>query len=308
MHMPFRKKPTPDGRRRAAMADRPQVYSYHASRSTVPAVTGRQTMRPVLTKRQASQALSYSLRRFGAIAVLAAVVISAVSVLALTPDPKVQPLNAQQSDFLQPLSTYQQAAAKLLGSSPANRTKLTVDTGAISSALRRQFPDLAVVSVKLPLIGHRPVIYTEPVQPALVLSTLHSGMLVVAADGRVAGTADASTAKQLQVPLVIDQSGTSLSIGQAALPSSAVAFVQAVVYQLQQKQVGVTSFTLPPDSSELDAAITGAPYFVKFNLENAASTQQQIGTFLAVRHYLQGQGTQPAQYIDVRVDGRAYYK
>src|SRR5581483_6327750 len=290
MHIPFRKKkPIPEGRRRTGAASRPQMYAYHASRSMLPQATGRQIMRPVLTKRQASQALSYSLRRFGAIAVMIAIAISAVSMFLLTPDPKVQPLNASTGDFLQGMDVYQRAAATLLGSSALNRTKLTVDANGVSDALRRQFPDLATVSVKLPLIGHRPVIYVQPVRPALVLSTLHSGMLVVSANGHVAGKGDAESAKQLGVPLVIDQSGTQLSVGQAALPSSAVAFVQAVVYQLQQKHVQIASFTLPPDSSELDATIVGTPYLVKFNLANPASTQQQIGTFLAVRHYLQGQ-------------------
>lgn len=308
MQIPFRKKPIPEGRRRTTAASRPQIYSYHASRSSLPEATGRQIARPVLTKQQATHALSYSMRRFGVIAIGGAVLVSLISVLTLSPDPKIQPLNASTGSFLHSTATYQQAATKLLADSPGSRTKLTINTGAIGNALRRQFPDLAIVSVKLPLIGHRPVIYIQPIQPALVLSTLHSGQFVVSTDGHIAGSATAATANDLHVPLVIDQSGAAVSVGQAALPTSTVSFIQAVAYQLRQKQVGVTAFTLPPGSGELDATITDTPYFVKFNLENPASTQQQIGTFLAIRHYLQGQGTQPAQYIDVRVDGRGYYK
>ena len=64
--------------------------------------------------------------------------------------------------------------------------------------------------------------------------------------------------------------------------------------------------TLPPAASELDVKIAGKPYFVKFNLQ-ADDARRQAGTFLATQAQLQRKGITPAQYIDVRVEGRAYY-
>ena len=64
---------------------------------------------------------------------------------------------------------------------------------------------------------------------------------------------------------------------------------------------------MPAAENELDMYLTGQSYYVKFNLADS-SPLQEVGTFLAVRQNLQQQGITPSQYIDVRVDGRAYYK
>ncbi len=65
--------------------------------------------------------------------------------------------------------------------------------------------------------------------------------------------------------------------------------------------------TLPVGTSELDVRLAGQPYSVKFNLESGTA-RQQAGTFLATESKLKSQNVTPAEYIDVRVDGRAYYK
>jgi hypothetical protein len=65
--------------------------------------------------------------------------------------------------------------------------------------------------------------------------------------------------------------------------------------------------TLPPATSELDVRVAGQPYFIKFNLQSG-DARQQAGTFLATQSHLQSQNIVPSTYIDVRVDGRSYYK
>lgn len=86
-----------------------------------------------------------------------------------------------------------------------------------------------------------------------------------------------------------------------------MAFIQTVLYQLQQKHIVVTMLVLPAASREFDLYIDGARYYGKFNLASDTA-RQQAGTFLATKHYLEGKGLAPQEYIDVRVDGRAYYK
>ncbi|MGH7241431.1 MAG: hypothetical protein ACREGB_03995, partial [Candidatus Saccharimonadales bacterium] len=69
----------------------------------------------------------------------------------------------------------------------------------------------------------------------------------------------------------------------------------------------VESMALPPAAYELDVKPAGVGYFVKFNMHEDTA-RQQAGTFLAVRERLVSQGVTPGSYIDVRLDGRAYYK
>jgi hypothetical protein len=64
---------------------------------------------------------------------------------------------------------------------------------------------------------------------------------------------------------------------------------------------------LPPAASELDVQLNGRPYFVKFNLQSN-NPRGEAGTFLATIAQLSRQNIVPGHYVDVRVDGRAYYQ
>jgi hypothetical protein len=91
------------------------------------------------------------------------------------------------------------------------------------------------------------------------------------------------------------------------LPANSVTFVQTLVAQLSSKHYTIASMTLPPAASELDVKLVGQAYSIKFNFENN-DPRQQVGTFLATIAQLQKQNITPSQYVDVRVDGRAYYQ
>jgi hypothetical protein len=63
---------------------------------------------------------------------------------------------------------------------------------------------------------------------------------------------------------------------------------------------------LPVQTNELDVNLAGQSYFVKFDLQEN-DPRQQAGTFLATIASLKSQNITPTKYVDVRVDGRAYY-
>jgi hypothetical protein len=86
-----------------------------------------------------------------------------------------------------------------------------------------------------------------------------------------------------------------------------VSFIKTVAAQLSAQHIGVKAMVLPPAADELDVYLAGQPFYGRFNLETGTALQQ-TGTFVAVWRQLQGQGTTPRDYIDVRIDGRAYYK
>jgi hypothetical protein len=112
---------------------------------------------------------------------------------------------------------------------------------------------------------------------------------------------------KLKLPTITDQSGLRINTGDIALSSSSITFIRTVVAELQARSVQIDSLTLPASAYELDVRPTGAGYYVKFNMHEPTS-RQQSGTFLAVRQRLAAQSITPSQYIDVRLDGRAYYK
>lgn len=281
----------------------PPTFSYHTRRSQELGDVGRKVFRETFNAEAASRVTRYSLQRFGLLIVILVLFISLINISMLSPDnPSILPLDPKNAGWPQQPSVYQGAVQKLLNGSIANRNKLTIDTTALSQELERQFPELEVVEVKMPLIGHRPIIYLGFAEPVLTLETV-SRSYVIDRDGR----AIAHSLPNSHLVTLKDDSDLPVTLGRSVLASDTVTFIEAVLFQLQQRQLHVSSFELPQGRSELDAHLAGQGYLIKFNLADN-TPEQQVGTFLAVFHSLQQQGITPAQYVDVRVEGRAYYK
>jgi hypothetical protein len=209
--------------------------------------------------------------------------------------------------LLRSQTEYTLAAQDALQSSFLNSNKITVNTAQLAKRMQRQFPELASVSVTLPIVGRQPVFYIEPTHPSLLLKSFDGDMFVIDDTG-LAVIEAARVAKLSKLGLVIleDQSRLPLEVGKSVLPSSDVAFITEVVGQLKAKKLSIMAMTLPAGTSELDVKLDGVPYIVKFNLRGDA--RAEVGAFLAVKQHLEREKKTPSSYIDVRVDNRAYYK
>ena len=235
-------------------------------------------------------------------------VASLVNILSLSPHSKVQPLDADQSrEFIRDESVYQAAADKLLAKSILNRNKLTIDSNGLSRDLERQFPELASVSMTVPLFAHRPLVYIQPAQPVVIISGTSGSYALDKTGKAIEPTAALSSSVQARLPKITDQSGLELRKNQQALSSDDIEFILTVTSQLRAKGLIVTDMTLPPSAAQLDVRIKDLPYYVKFNLQGR-DARRQAGTFLATKSQLDRSKVTPAQYIDVRVEGRAYYQ
>lgn len=288
-----------------------RTFSYYASRSQNEFNLGREAIQNKPPARRIPSKLQ-KLRRHSGLFFLAVVgLIFVVFEMQLSAVPKVVALtNVSDAPFLQSTDVYQREAAKLFQSSLSNRNKFTVNAPAIESALQAKFSELKDVSVALPILGHQPVVYVQPASPALILAA-DNGTFVIDENGRALIKADATTQlDNFKVPTVTDQSGLQLRLGKQALAHATTTFIQTVIRQLQAQHISIKAMTLPAASSELNVYITGQPYFVKFNLQDASpsAANVQTGTFLALKQHLQDARKTPGQYIDVRLPGRAYYK
>jgi len=135
-----------------------------------------------------------------------------------------------------------------------------------------------------------------------------SGSYVLDTSGKaLLGGAVPAAVMALNLPTLTDQSGLAIAVNHEALRSRDVRFIQTVVAELKTHGLTPSSLVLPVASSELDVHLLGQPYFTKFNLQSD-DAPQQVGTFLAVQAQLKGQNVLPGAYVDVRVNGRAYYK
>jgi hypothetical protein len=249
-------------------------------------------------------------RRSGLFLAIVAALVCAVSIISLSNQPRIVLLDVQKNSYaFHDAAQYQQAAAKHLSSSIWNKNKITVNTGKASSDLQRQFPELSEVTITLPLVGHRPIYYLRANAPAFVIQTL-SGSFVLDVTGKALITTAAAPATTVEtLPIITDQSGLHATVGKQVISSREAAFIRTVITTLAAKNVSVSSLNLPANAAQqLDVRLAGKPYVVKFNMHDTTTVRQQVGTYLATANNLAEQNITPAQYIDVRVLGRAYYQ
>ncbi|MEO7364542.1 MAG: hypothetical protein ABIV43_03490 [Candidatus Saccharimonadales bacterium] len=282
-----------------------QSFTYHGQRSEQRGNTGRAFRHDILAP-AAQKAGSFWVQRFGLGILLVVLAVCAVNVLRLSSDVRLEQLGpVNRSSLFHHQSDYQRTLNQLLSDSLLNHNKITVNTSELSLRLLSAYPELSSATVTIPLLSHRPTLYISYTEPALILHN-QTGSYVIDTDGKTLAPTS-SEAVALGLPTVADQSGFVLASNKQVLASADVRFIQQVVAGLKAKQVTTGELTLPPAANELDVAIAGQPYYVKFNL-HATGANLQIGSFLAVQQHLAGRSTTPGKYIDVRVDGRAYYQ
>lgn len=280
------------------------AYSYHNSRNELQETTGRDPKRSVLSENK----LSKILNRVGATIFLVVCAICLFSILSLSTVPHIILVSNQGGDslFNQYEPSLMTTSQKLFASSIFNHNKITVNSNGITDKLASEFPEFSQITITMPLIGQHPLIYVTQATPAVVL-TNPTGEYLLSQDGIALLKGPSSAYNGLKLPIVNDLSGLDISIGQAALTSQDISFIQTINYQLLVKHYLVTSYSLPAGSSELDAQIASQAYIVKFNLESNNPTTQ-AGRFMATANYLKQNNIQPSSYVDVRTDGRVYYK
>ena len=206
-----------------------------------------------------------------------------------------------------PMSQYDAVVANAIGASLYDQLKLTITSQDLAGYITARLPEVQYVSVTVPFIGATPSVYLQLQSPAVVYATSH-GEYLLDAQGVVIAPASAINAKQLsQLDTVVDSSMTNVNVGSRVLNGPNVSFIETVAQALKLKSVSVSKMVLVPGTEEMDVYIANQPYRVKFNLYEPDALQQ-VGTYLATIATLKQKNITPSQYIDVRVDGRAYYK
>jgi len=219
--------------------------------------------------------------------------------LALNARPKVI---VSDSSF-HPPSVYTAVVAAQLRQFK-NRTKMTFDEQGVTLQLQKQFPEISNVQIELPFFSEQATVRLTIAQPSFKLVSRGTSYIVGTNGEIVATSADLPNVKNLAT--VYDQSGFNASVGKPVLSSGSTGFIRTVVAECQRFKVPIASLVLPTTPQELDLRTTDQPYYVKFNLDGDALNE--VGQFLAARHRFAQTNQTPSQYLDVRVEGKIFYK
>lgn len=237
------------------------------------------------------------------------IVASILWAMSLSTEPLVSVVNEQntaRAAFLRPAEDYQAVAQKLMQQSVLTRNKLVLDTGEIERRLQEQFSEITSVAVVLPIISRTPVVYIQVAEPVLLLENGGQKFIIDEKGRALINAAVAGDVGALKLLPVKDSAQLAIQPGSQVLTGHDVRFMQEVRDQLASKGLKVTHVDLPAQASALNVFIEGKPYYIKFTTTSDA--RQAAGTYLALNQYLEGKKVTPKEYVDVRVNERAYYK
>lgn len=287
---------------KAGSSKKSNVFSYYA--------TGTGTQRQQQSSSSAAKSMfdRQWIRNIPSLIALGAVVISVLYCLGLTTNPKVNFVGDDPDEVLslREKQDYQAGAEMILKDSVFNRTKFTINTAHFEKAFREKFPEVADVSVTLPLISRRPIVTVATAKPSVLLTSQNQIYVLDTRGVAIMKSESLPEKTRTQLPVVTDQTGLKVELGKSALPAQDISFINTVLPQLKAKGLSVQSVTLPPLAHQVDIAFNGLPYYGKFSVDTEA--REAAGTFLATKERLDRDKTPPTKYIDVRLPGRAYYQ
>ncbi len=297
----LRNKPTKKLRRtpRSTVYKKQPVFAYRSSRRESETARERGQDSP------AKMGLLYRLRHVPTYLCFAAIITGIL--YSTTLNSHAQLVVAGQSVLPRSIDNYQRAIDQQFGSSLMNRSKITINTGKLSSEIQKQFPEFSSVDISLPLLRHRPVVQTRLAKPALQLVTPRV-TYILDANGRALFDKKLASPDYdfSSLPSVTDASGHQVRLNKSALTSQQVSYVYSLSSQLTAKKLGIESMTLHAGAQELHVRLQGLGYVVKFNF--GAEPRQSVGAYLATKERLDSDRAGVGEYIDVRLPERVYVK
>lgn len=243
------------------------------------------------------------------IGVLLVILLFIVAVFALPVKYSPKIVNSAQGSArlsaaqMNEISSY---SKELMGSSVFNRTKLSFQSSVITSKLVQKFPAVRAVDIHFSFFGGEPRFVIYPKDPSLIVQEGADSYYAVDASGIPFEQVDLANATSAGLPILKIGNVDSVSIGQQLVPSGYVSFVSSLDYQISHSGISIVSLDLVAGGEELDATISGHKYKVKFNV--LGNARQQAGEYLAARSYLTKHRITPGKYLDVRVEGKTYFK
>ncbi|MEO8784855.1 MAG: hypothetical protein ABI221_00780, partial [Candidatus Saccharimonadales bacterium] len=171
---------------------------------------------------------------------------------------------------LRPVAVYQAGAQQILNQSLLSRTKFTINTAGFQQDFQDRFPEVSQVSLGLPLIGRRPVVSIVAAQPEIILTSNNQAYVIDKRGKAIMTAADLSLPARQKLPVINDQSGLQVKVGQTVLSSQNIRFVMIVLEQLGAKQLSTSTITLPAIPHQLNIGISGQPYIIKFDFDSDA--------------------------------------
>ena len=190
---------------------------------------------------------------------------------------------------------------KYLNSSLVGKNWLFLDAGSLKGRLQKTFTgqEAIVVEKQFP---NKLIVKTDEQKAAIVWKT-GSKKYIASINGRVMSELLGENTTGLST--ITDGSSLPVDIGNKILSRDFVSFAIKVGDYIKAKSLGPEQIYITETTKEL-LVKTNSGYEIRFNTEEAP--ESQLRSLQATLDLLASQNKKAAQYIDLRVPGRAFYK
>lgn len=175
-----------------------------------------------------------------------------------------------------------------------------LDTDALASRIKQREPLLSGVTV-LRTWPHTVTVKVEERTPGMIWATGEQRYLIDS-EGVVVGAAGQGSTS---LATVVDSTNLSVKVGDRVVASSFISYIAELRTLMPATKLGIKSLQVPETTTEVFVT-TDRGYVVKFDTTRSAASGVQA--LVRVQAELARVGKTPAEYIDLRIENRAYYK
>lgn len=251
------------------------------------------------SERSENQKLVIRRRKLGAFFMILAIFISLISIFLFQFISKVSVVSNESKS--QSLSKYEKSVEEYLNINPSERILSNLNKNALLESLQKDYPEvLSISDIKFNgLTSYK--IYLNFRKP--VASWLVDGKEFFVDSEGVSFNVNNFEKPSLNI---IDDSGAIVSNGKNVASSSFFSFIGKLVSAANKQGLEVSKIRIPPLSlRQVEVSVKGVSYFAR--MSTADSAEGQIINFKKAIEYFITHKISP-NYIDLRIEGRGYYK
>ena len=251
------------------------------------------------SERSENQKLVIRRRKLGAFFMILAIFISLISIFLFQFISKVSVVSNESKS--QNLSKYEKSVEEYLNINPSERILSNLNKNALLESLQKDYPEvLSISDIKFNgLTSYK--IYLDFRKP--VASWLVDGKEFFVDSEGVSFNINNFEKPSLNI---IDDSGAIVSNGKNVASSSFFSFIGKLVSAANKQGLEISKIRIPPLSlRQVEVSVKGVSYFAR--MSTADSAEGQIINFKKAIEYFITHKISP-NYIDLRIEGRGYYK
>lgn len=198
--------------------------------------------------------------------------------------------------------SVRQQTEDVLTSSLLSQNILFVPTDKISEELKKQNYQIADAKVSRNGLNSISVVLTEQKPSILWLSG--NTLSIIGQNGH-AYDGEITTTMKDKLVMVVDTTNLPVRKGEKVVTQEFVDYVNTMNEQLPRKDIKVKQYQIGDTTTEL-RVVTDTGYYIRF--DTTRPTEEQMQDLSAVLNQMKKQGKKPVEYIDLRINGKVFYK